>query len=774
MEKLHRSSFGRKTQFLVRWALRLSFMVAVVATVVLLALLVGSTGNTSRFAQQFDILLMFNGLLALSLFIWVVILSLRLYRQVKHKKFGARLTSRFAFFFALVAVIPGVIIYLLSVQFMSRSVESWFNVKVDSALESGLQLGQASLDTMTVDLLNRARILATNLGSEVDADLPAALNRLREDNPISDALVLTSSGNRALAFSSSNFGTLLPQMPPASVINQLRLARQYASTEEMGDPDAPLKSYQIRVIVPIFSANARIDSSLTSLSSSGGSEPYWLQLTRWIPDSVANNLNEVQNGYRDYEELALSRSGIRQLFGITLTMALLLTVFASLGIALAIARRLVEPLLTLAEGTQAVAAGDYRQIPEPELRDEVGQLSRSFNLMTEQLEEARRQVQTNRLQLERSKVYLESVLAGLSTGVIVFDERFCVAMVNKGAQLILNEDLKWLIGRPLEINDNLLHFAQTIRRAFSAHAAVGSERLYWQEQTELVLIDEQDRERTITLLMRGTHLRVDEQATSYLLVFDDISEVISASRAVAWGEVARRLAHEIKNPLTPIQLSAERLQMKLHDKLSEQDAQLLDRSTNTIVNQVFSLKTMVDDFREYARTPPAQLQAVDLNALITDIAILYGWTPEGNQDELLYRQISLSLDPSLPLIEADPTQIRQVFNNVLSNSRDAMEDMVLEGDEPGIKIQTKYLLGEQAEEMQGVLITIEDRGPGFPQHILQKAFEPYVTTKAHGTGLGLAIVRKIIEEYGGKIDISNSKCGGAKISILLARIVKNH
>ncbi|MDO5678896.1 MAG: ATP-binding protein [Pelistega sp.] len=774
MEKLHRSSLGRKTQFLVRWALRLSFMVAVVATVVLLALLVGSTGNTSRFAQQFDILLMFNGLLALSLFIWVVILSLRLYRQVKHKKFGARLTSRFAFFFALVAVIPGVIIYLLSVQFMSRSVESWFNVKVDSALESGLQLGQASLDTMTVDLLNRARILATNLGSEVDADLPAALNRLREDNPISDALVLTSSGNRALAFSSSNFGTLLPQMPPASVINQLRLARQYASTEEMGDPDAPLKSYQIRVIVPIFSANARIDSSLTSLSSSGGSEPYWLQLTRWIPDSVANNLNEVQNGYRDYEELALSRSGIRQLFGITLTMALLLTVFASLGIALAIARRLVEPLLTLAEGTQAVAAGDYRQIPEPELRDEVGQLSRSFNLMTEQLEEARRQVQTNRLQLERSKVYLESVLAGLSTGVIVFDERFCVAMVNKGAQLILNEDLKWLIGRPLEINDNLLHFAQTIRRAFSAHAAVGSERLYWQEQTELVLIDEQDRERTITLLMRGTHLRVDEQATSYLLVFDDISEVISASRAVAWGEVARRLAHEIKNPLTPIQLSAERLQMKLHDKLSEQDAQLLDRSTNTIVNQVFSLKTMVDDFREYARTPPAQLQAVDLNALITDIAILYGWTPEGNQDELLYRQISLSLDPSLPLIEADPTQIRQVFNNVLSNSRDAMEDMVLEGDEPGIKIQTKYLLGEQAEEMQGVRITIEDRGPGFPQHILQKAFEPYVTTKAHGTGLGLAIVRKIIEEHGGKIDISNGKCGGAKISILLARIVKNH
>lgn len=770
MEKIRYSSLGRKTQFIVKWALRLSFMVAVVATIVLLALLVGSTGNTSRFAQQFDMLLMFNGLLALSLFIWVVILSLRLYRQVKNKKFGARLTSRFAFFFALVAVIPGVIIYLLSVQFMSRSVESWFNVKVDSALESGLQLGQASLDSMTADLLSRARMLATSLSNVDDAELPSILNRFREDNPISDALVLTTTGNRALAFSSSNFGTLLPQMPPVSVINQLRLARQYASTEELGSPDDLIKSFQIRVIVPIFSSNARIDSPLTTSTS----EPYWLQLTRVIPENLANNLNEVQNGYRDYEELALSRSGIRQLFGITLTMALLLTVFASLGIALAIARRLVEPLLTLAEGTQAVAAGDYRQIPEPELKDEVGQLSRSFNLMTEQLEEARRQVQVNRVQLERSKVYLESVLAGLSTGVIVFDERFCVSLVNKGAQLILNEDLNWLIGRPLEINDNLLRFAQTIRRSFSSHAAVGSERLYWQEQTELTLIDEQDRERTITLLMRGTHLRVDDQATSYLLVFDDISEVISANRAVAWGEVARRLAHEIKNPLTPIQLSAERLAMKLQGKLSEPDAQLLERSTNTIVNQVFSLKTMVDDFREYARTPPAQLQQVDLNALITDIATLYGWTPEGNHEEPLYRQISLELDPNLPLVEADPTQIRQVFNNVLSNSRDAMEGLELDGDQPGITIQTKFMMGEQHEAMQAVRVTIEDRGLGFPQHILQKAFEPYVTTKAHGTGLGLAIVRKIIEEHDGKIDLSNKKNGGAKISILLARIVKNH
>lgn len=763
--------FGAKAQLALKWILRSCLFVAVIAVFFLLMLLIGSAGNTSRFAEQFDILLLLNGVLALALFIWVFTLVLGLFKQVRRKKFGAKLTSRFAFFFAMVAIVPGVIIYLLSVQFMSRSVESWFNVKVDSALESGLTLGRASLDSMLDDLVSSSRRAAFSLGNVSDADLPAALAKLRDDNQNTDMLVFSANGSKVIAFASSNFGSLLPQVPSANLLSQLRLSRQYASAEEVfvagGDKDRP--QYQLRVIVPLFSTLNRLDTNL-----SGASEPHWLQLTRMVPESFSNNLNEIQLGFRNYEELALSRGGLRQLFSITLTMALLLTVFVSLGIALWLAKRLVEPLLTLAEGTQAVAAGDYCQIPEPKQSDEVGQLSRSFNLMTSQLEEARRQVQNNRLKLERSNLYLESILAGLTTGVMVLDQAFYVQRVNKGAQAILHKSLADFIGHPLDTLPHLQEFALVIRKAFASHAAVGSSRLYWQEQIELRLDDEDGQSRDLTLLLRGTHLTSEDNKHHYLLVFDDISEIISANRAVAWGEVARRLAHEIKNPLTPIQLSAERIQMKLSPKLDEHDAQFLDRLTNTIVNQVFSLKTMVDDFREYARTPPAQFQAVNVNDLIIDLAMLYGWTPEGNHEEQVSRQLRLDLDESLPLVEADVTQLRQVFNNLLSNARDAMDGMELSGDEPGITIQTQCtaIEGGLTEDNRAVRITLRDRGPGFPSNILQKAFEPYVTTKPHGTGLGLAIVRKIVEEHHGKIEIANDPQGGAKISILLSRIVK--
>ena len=772
MEKIRFSFIRQKVQLVLKWIFRIWLLLAGVAIFVLLSLLIGSAGNTSRFAEQFDILLLLNGVLALALLAWVISLVLGIVKQIRKKKFGARLTSRFAFFFAMIAIIPGVIIYLLSVQFMSRSVESWFNVKVDSALESGLNLGQTSLETMKEELLTTTRRLATNLTNVPDNELSSALSRLREDSQTADALIFSANGNKVIAFSSATFGSLLPQLPPSTVLNQLRISRQYVNTEEvlMEGQDQNRPNYQIRVIVPLFYTGNRLEVAL-----SGNNEPHWLQLTQRVPETFANNLNEVQIGYRNYEELALSREGIRQLFSITLTMALLLTVFASLGIALWLAKRMVEPLLTLAEGTQAVAVGDYRRIPEPKQSDEVGQLSRSFNLMTAQLEEARNQAENSRLQLQSTNLYLESVLEGLTTGVIVLNHDFSVNMVNQGAQNILHEDLSDLIGLPIGAKANLDEFANVIQRAFASHAVVDSERLYWQEQIELSLKEDEGHTRDLTLLLRGTHLKNADNALNYLLVFDDISEVISANRAVAWGEVARRLAHEIKNPLTPIQLSAERIQMKLSPKLDESDSQFLDRLVNTIVNQVFSLKTMVDDFREYARTPPAQFQSVNVNELITDIAVLYGWTPEGYVDELIYRQIKLELDPNLPLVEADTTQLRQVFNNLLSNARDAMEGLVLEGDKPGVTIETKTTVLENSlmPNQKAVLITIKDRGPGFPPNIMQKVFEPYVTTKAHGTGLGLAIVKKIVEEHHGKIDISNMKEEGAKISILLTRIIEN-
>ena len=480
-----------------------------------------------------------------------------------------------------------------------------------------------------------------------------------------------------------------------------------------------------------------------------------------VPENLARHANQVQQGFRDYQELALSRVGLRKLYGITLTLALILAVFAAMAAAIAISSRLVRPLLALAAGTQAVGVGDYRPIPEPAAEDEVGQLTRSFNTMTRQLDEARRMVEKNSQQLERTNVYLESILSSLSSGVLVFDDAFRLTLFNQASQRILHLDLRSVKGRPLETLNEAVDFSRYVRNAFSAHSAVGSERQFWQQQFELNFGSEHDMQATtITLLARGTELHIDESSNGYLVVFDDISDIISANRLVAWGEVARRLAHEIKNPLTPIQLSAERLAIKLADKLEGADAAMLLRSTNTIVNQVGSLKQMVDDFREYARTPPAQMHPLDLNALISEVLLLYGWDPVDGvvRDVDTSVKLRVNLDPSLPLVEGDSTQLRQIIHNLLSNATDAAtqgQDLT----DACIDVQTISMIKDAEEGIHAVRLVVSDNGPGFEEQLLSRVFEPYVTTKSTGTGLGLAIVKKIIEEHGGKIDVSNRREG---------------
>ena len=753
--------------------MRIALMVAAVSAVALLGLLVWSTGNASRYAQQYDTLLVLNGILAVALISWVAVLSGRLMRQIRRRQFGARLTARFALSFALIGVLPGALIYVLSVQFMSRSIESWFNVRVDSALEAGLNLGRAALDAQLADLNGRAKEIVSKLSDTSDADMALAITRLREINGVAEAMIFSGNG-RLVAFSSSDYGQLIPEGPPPHVLSQLRVSRYYGAAEA-DDPDESSggeSGLHLRVVVPIHS----LDRASSALGVSQDSR--WLQVMQPVPEQIARNANQVQQGFRDYQELALSRLGLRKLYGITLTLALILAVFAAVVVALALSRRLVRPLLTLAAGTQAVGVGDYRPLPEPPEKDEVGQLTRSFNAMTRQLDEARHMVENNRQQLERSNVYLESVLSNLSSGVLVFDEAFRVTLFNQGAQTILQVDLRSAKGRPLETVDGAFAFSQLIRQAFAAHAAVGSERPYWQQQFELELEgggDKDQKKHVITLLARGTHLSVDGRANGHLVVFDDISEVISANRTVAWGEVARRLAHEIKNPLTPIQLSAERLAMKLAKRLDEADAAMLMRSTNTIVNQVASLKQMVDDFREYARTPPAQMQDIDINELIGDVLALYGWDPAGGmlRDDGRSVKIEASFE-AVPIIEGDPTQLRQVIHNLLANARDAASQERPLAD-ARIYVQTKLTQSgmDGGAPQTAVRLTVSDNGPGFEAQVLSRVFEPYVTTKATGTGLGLAIVKKIIEEHGGRIDVANRREGGARISILLTRLANS-
>ena len=761
--------------------LRVLLGVAGISALLLLFLLAWSTGNSSRLEEHYALLLGLNAIVALVLFVWVVVLAVRLGSQLRRGQFGAKLTSRFALAFALVGVVPGVLIYMLSVQFLSRSIESWFNVRVDTALESGLNLGRAALDSQLQEMNAKARTMSIELGDTPEASIGLSLTRLREQVGVQEAMVFTASG-RVLAWSTNTYGSLVPEAPPPQILRQLRISRSYAAAEAnsasspttLEGVQGPLGTtrdtpnggaLRLRVIVPI--------APLGGFELPGVPESRYLQLMQAVPDQIARNAEEVQSGYRDYQELSLSRVGLRKLYGITLTLALLLAVFASIAVALSLSKRLVRPLLTLASGTQAVSVGDFRPLPEPPQHDEVGHLTRSFNAMTRQLDEARRMVESNRAQLERSNVYLESVLANLSSGVLVFDESFRVTTVNQGAQAILQADLRSVIGRPLETAEGMLEFARVVREAFSAHDAVGSERLHWQQQFEITLAHaaaDGGAPTTVTLLARGTHLKVDGRGNGYLVVFDDITEVISANRTVAWGEVARRLAHEIKNPLTPIQLSAERLAMKLAERLSPEDARMLERSTNTIVNQVASLKQMVDDFREYARTPPAVMQSVDFNALAADVLALYGWDPvEGGPRGARALRLEVDLDHNLPRIEGDPTQLRQVLHNLLANARDAVAD---QGEQGLVRVATALAQARQADgsEQPAVRLTVSDSGPGFAPQVLQRACEPYVTTKPHGTGLGLAIVRKIVDEHGGRMDIANRRDGGARVSILLTRL----
>ena len=740
---------------------RLLLVLGAITGVGLFVLLAWSTGSASRLAQFHELLVYLNVALALGLFGWVLGLSIKLIRQLRRNKFGARLTARFALAFALIGVLPGALIYTVSIQFMSRSIESWFNVRVDSALDAGLALGREALDAQLNELDTRARALLPSFANASDPELPALLDRVLEITGVREAAVITSSG-RPVAFVTEKLSTLLPQGPPAGVLQRLRLSGSYASAETVsnqaieGDPSGLI----LRVILPLGSS-AQTPGALVR------SEVRWLQLIKAVPEELVMNAEEVREGYRDYQELALSREGLRQLFAVTLTLALLLAVFAAMAVALFLSKRLVQPLLVLASGTRAVSIGDFRPLDEPPQNDEVGQLTRSFNDMTRQLEEARRLVDMNRRQLEQSKLYTEGILANLSAGVLVFDEQFRITLFNQGAQSILGVDLRAAKGRPLETVPGALPLATTIKRAFSQLAATDSERLHWQEQFDITLAceDASDKPHTTTLLARGTHLSMDGRGNGYVVVFDDITAVISANRTVAWGEVARRMAHEIKNPLTPIQLSAERLAMKLGDRLEPTDAQLLTRATNTIVNQVTSLKHMVDEFREYARKPVVVFKPVDLNHVIEEVLILYGWDPntEASTPDASGVLFESRLADGLPLVRGDQTQLRQVIHNLLSNSRDALSE---QGQGGTIRVTTEQISSTDNGQ-PAIRLVVSDDGPGFSAQLLQQAFEPYITTKAHGTGLGLAIVKKIVDEHGGYIDLSNRRDGGARITIVL-------
>jgi nitrogen fixation/metabolism regulation signal transduction histidine kinase len=755
----------------VRLALRYGVAVLVAVVSILLFLLASASDNSGSFDRYYAKLLGLNAAVAGALLVFVVVALARLYARYRSGKFGSRLMARLVLLFAGIGILPGLVIFLVSVQFVSHSIESWFNVKIEAALDSGVKLGLAGIDQAQVELGANASVAAATLAGQTPAAARVILTRLvREQNGLQNAMLIGADGKivAGVGAADERADELADDRPTPAMLLQAVMPGGYARAE--GGIERDFKdSSASAASAPETVTGLRLRVVL-AVPEPPGAAPRFLQLVQSVPANLAANAEVVRVAYKEYQERFVARVSLRRMYIETLTLTLMLAIFGAVASAFLIATNLARPLLVLAEGTRAVAEGDLSPRPIVATSDELGTLTQSFNAMTGQLFEARSAVERNRAALESAKAHLESVLENMSAGVIVLDAEFHVVTSNEAVQRILGQDVAAHVGEPLAQIDGLGAFASFVTKAFSTHSAQSAAgrahlRNHWQQQVELPRHASAADDNDITLLARGSRLPVGA-ASGFIVVFDDISDVISAQRSIAWGEVARRLAHEIKNPLTPIQLSAERLQMKLEAHLSAAHADLLKRSTATIVNQVDAMKRMVDDFRDYAKAPPAQPQPLDLNGLIREILGLY---LAGDESDIIHAV----LDPTLPAVMGDPTQLRQVVHNLLQNAQDSMGERAPQATPARIDLITEAIAYQGADGRAGLAVrmAIVDNGPGFAPKILARAFEPYVTSKARGTGLGLPMVKKIVDEHGGRIDIQNRIDGtGASVSILLLKL----
>lgn len=710
----------------------------------LLGLLTGVSANAAFLNRYFVWLYGANIIVGVVLFLALVFLGITLAIRWKQGYFGTKLIVKLAMIFGLVGVLPGAILYSVSLQFVSRSIESWFDVKTEKALEAGLQIGRDNLEKALFTFTKEGQVIEQGIGLQKiqkNEQLSIYCKKLDIDQiQLMDinGVVLKNIDCKKSAF---------PVFPlNVELIQQAEKDGQSSTVEDIS-----------------YSAGKQ-DFRLTAVYRFNNQKEY-IQISKLLPDRFGENINLVQQAYSDYQEKALSRTGLRKMYIGSLTLTMFLALFIAVALALILGRQIAQPLLMLLRGTQAVAQGDLSPKPEINTGDELGLLTRQFNNMTRQLSDARKSQQ-------EAKDFSESILVNLTAGVCVLDQKFNLLVANSGAKRILESDLAPIINKPLSSIPELAYFEQTIKEAFRINnVSVGGEDglntlpptthtdQAWQKQIQLYpLADDEYLPHMHTLLARGTQLI----SGHYIVVFDDITDVLAAQRSVAWGEVARRLAHEIKNPLTPIQLSAERLLQKLSGKVTAEQEEFIQRGTNTIINQVQAMKQMVNDFRDFSRTPTPTLQELDINQLINEVLGLY----EGSK-------IATKLDETCPKIMGDATQLRQVIHNVLQNAQDACLE---NGIDQEVEIRTEAVNYEVSpgQQEQMVRVTVVDNGQGFPPRILSRAFEPYITTKAKGTGLGLAVVKKIIDEHGARIELKNrEKDGvirGAKISILFNKL----
>jgi nitrogen fixation/metabolism regulation signal transduction histidine kinase len=736
----------------MRWTVNAGLVAMVAVGLVLLFLLTQATTNRDMYERNYARLFVLNVVVAGLLLLVIVWIAYRLLARLRQGKFGSRLLVKLAAIFALAGFAPGVLIYVVSYQFVSRSIESWFDVKVEGALEAGLNLGRVTLETSSNDLANKARTLALQLADTQDTSVALSMVRAREQLGATDLMLWSASGQLIAAAGPSQY-QLNPERPSQQQFRNVRLQRVITWVEGLDDA------------APGVTGNARIKALVLVPSVSLGplGEPRFLMATQILPPTLVANALAVTEANREYQERALAREGLRRMYIGTLTLSLFLAVFGAVLLAVVLGNQIARPLLLLADGVSQVAAGDLTPKASLQGRDELDGLTRSFADMTQQLADARQAVQVSMEQVNAARANLQTILDNLTAGVMVLDAQGVIQSSNPGAARILRVPLANYRGQRLVSIDGLKNFGESVQLQFDIFfGARGEHSLdHWQQSFELgnsaAAATGRQADDAIILVARGAQL----PGSARLLVFDDISEIVSAQRSQAWGEVARRLAHEIKNPLTPIQLSAERLEMKLTGKVAPPEQALLTKSVKTIVDQVDAMKRLVNEFRDYARLPAAELRPIDLNALVTEVLHLYA-------SESLLVPVQMELDALSPRVMGDAQQLRQVLHNLLQNAQDATEAANnTASNASGVTIKTQWL-----ETAGRVRLSVLDFGTGFPEHILKRAFEPYVTTKAKGTGLGLAVVKKIADEHGTRVDIANrvadGKVVGAQVSLSFA------
>lgn len=682
-----------------------------------------ATRNPERFSQWHSWLLIISAVELVLLILLIGANSARLIRQYRNNATGSRLSARLIATFVLLSVLPMSIVYYFSFDFIRRGIDSWFDVRVEVALQSSLELSQASLDERKRESIKEARRITDVLSLVPNSRVAFELDELRIRHDVTELSVLTPGGG-IIASSSTNPTLIVPNQPHESMLQQARQGTMYVGLDSI--PDGELS---VRVLLLITPSNPMHEARV-------------LQALFPVRGRVSELAESVQEGYQQYQQLAYMREPLKLSFVFVLSIVLLLTLFTAVWAAFYSAQRLVAPIRILAIGTRLVSSGDYGKKLPLTSNDELGVLVQSFNDMTQKLAEARDEAQNSQQRAERQRGYLEGVLRRLSSGVLVLDSSHALRTANDSASVILGCSFTENMGSSVERIAASQPLFQPIAKAIMDRTR--ENKVEWRE--EVTFFGNTGRQ---ILMVRGAELRGDGAQGGYVIVFDDITNVIQAQRDAAWGEVARRLAHEIKNPLTPIQLAAERLRHKYLPTMPAADADVLDRATRTIVNQVETMKEMVKAFSDYARPPKLRLERMDINKIIDEVCELF-------RDEHGDTKVTVELDPALPNLSVDPGRIRQLLVNVVKN---AIEATAQQNDG---RIRVVSRLADKGD-IKVAEIMVEDNGPGIPENILVQIFEPYVTTKPKGSGLGLAICKKIVEEHSGLIWFDNRNEGGARL-----------